>query len=337
MVRRTALALAGMLALGVVAVPPGSAGAAARTRPGATASTGCSAPAPSQATGQAETLMVDGVPRTYLLFTPPPRRRPVPQPLVLDFHGLGEGDQIHALTTQMGQLGQRRGFVTAFPQGTGSPVAWDTSAAAAPSADLAFVSDLLATLEATNCIDTSRVYASGLSDGAFMVSLLACTSSTRFAALAAVSGLINPSPCHPARRVPLIVFHGTADPILYFNGGIGAGVLNHALSGGPAVSTTTVAPRLHGPGVPATVQAWAVRDGCAPRPRDTPIHPHVVLRTYRCPAGVAVAFYIILGGGHAWPGSQFSQKIAGITGPTTFEVDGTATIWRFFQRYRLPA
>jgi polyhydroxybutyrate depolymerase len=61
----------------------------------------------------------------------------------------------------------------------------------------------------------------------------------------------------------------------------------------------------------------------------------VIHRVYRCPPGTAVEFYIVLGGGHAWPGSEFSEKIAAITGPTTFEIDASEIIWAFFQRFQL--
>ena len=92
---------------------------------------------------------------------------------------------------------------------------------------------------------------------------------------------------------------------------------------------------LDGLGYPATVADWAKRDGCAPNPVDTMVSPHVIHRVFQCPPGTAVEFYIILGGGHAWPGSEFSQKIAAITGPTTFEINASNTIWAFFQRFRL--
>ena len=61
-----------------------------------------------------------------------------------------------------------------------------------------------------------------------------------------------------------------------------------------------------------------------------------MLRTYPCPAGAAVEFYIVEGGGHSWPGSKFSEEIAPVTGPTTFEVNATDVIWQFFRHYQLP-
>jgi polyhydroxybutyrate depolymerase len=258
---------------------------------------------------------------------------------VVDFHGLAEGATIHAQTSQFGVLGQKDGFVVVFPNGTGSPVQWNTSAQAKPNPDLNFVTAMLNQVESNQCIDTSRVYASGFSDGSFMVSLVACTMSSRFAAIAAVSGLQLPKPCPTTRRVPILAFHGTADPILFFNGGVGIDTLNHALgTGGPegsSTTTTTQPAQLHGRGYPATVQAWAVKDRCNRRSTDTRVASQVILRTYRCPPGTAVRFYIILGGGHAWPGSTFSQSISSITGFTTFQINATNQIWAFFQRFRL--
>jgi polyhydroxybutyrate depolymerase len=321
-------------------------------------SSGCAQPEGPEITSQRENLDVDGTPRWYLLFTPSPGvpspTRPtsssstttdatstVPRPLVLDFHGLEEGAVIHSITTRTGQLGQKDGFVVAFPNATGNPLQWNTTDQSPDTnPDLRYVTAVLGQIESTQCIDTSRVYASGLSDGSFMVSLLACTMSTRFAAIAAVSGLQLPVPCHTTRRVPILAYHGTADPILYFNGGVGKGTLDKILGRAPAESgstTTTTLPTAHlnGAGYPATVKKWAVKDGCNPDATDTKVGSQVILRTYRCPPGTAVEFYIILGGGHAWPGSKFSRSITSITGFTTFEINATEQNWLFFRRFQL--
>jgi polyhydroxybutyrate depolymerase len=92
---------------------------------------------------------------------------------------------------------------------------------------------------------------------------------------------------------------------------------------------------LNGSGYPAAVAAWAKRDGCAADPDNTKVSPHVIWRVYRCPVGVSVQFYIVVGGGHTWPGSAFTAKIASITGPTTFEINASKIIWAFFERYQV--
>ena len=78
-----------------------------------------------------------------------------------------------------------------------------------------------------------------------------------------------------------------------------------------------------------------MKDGCDPHSTDTKLSSQVIRRTYRCPAGTDVEFYIILGGGHAWPGSKISQAISSLTGFTTFQINATDTIWSFFHRFQL--
>jgi polyhydroxybutyrate depolymerase len=305
-------------------------------------SSGCSTPPHGELTVAKRTLTVDGAARWYLVSTPPTSGPPTsagsrPSPLVLDFHGLDEGAELEAVTTQLGPLGQKDGFITAFPQGTGNPVHWDTSAGPARNEDLDFARAMLDQIEVEECVDETRIYATGYSDGAFMTSLVACEMSDRIAAFAPVSGVQLPSRCLAKRHVPILAFHGTADPILYFNGGIGTAVLSHALGNtkGPAPSTKVPPANLEGPGYPAAVAAWARRDGCGADPVDTKVSPHVIRRTYGCPVGVSVEFYIVIGGGHTWPGSVFTEKIAAITGPTTFEINASTTMWSFFERFQV--
>ena len=291
-------------------------------------------------------MVVDGTPRWYLLTTPSPDTpsptpsggtASVPRPLVLDFHGLAEGALLHSFTSRFGVLGAQDGFVVAFPGGTGAPVYWDTTDPGPSNPDLAYVAALLDQVESTQCIDTSRVYAGGFSDGAVMASLLACTMSNRFAAIGAVSGLELHQPCNTARPVPVIAFHGTADPILYFNGGVDSASLTQLLGPDQPVRPPPIGrpADLDGPGVPATVRAWAVKDGCDPKGIDTPVGTQVVLRRYTCPSGTAVEFYIVVGGGHSWPGSEVSEVSEASVGATTFQVDATAQMWDFFRQFHL--
>ncbi len=353
-----------LLGAGCSSAPSASVTAATGTAPSTAPpvpSSGCTGAAGRDAaaaqppvTDRRQTLTVDGTSRWYLLDAPAtttpspvpsaPGAAPAltPRPLVLDFHGLGEGASLHSVTSRFGVLGRRDGFVVAFPNGTGTPVHWNTTAQTG-NPDLGFVTALLQQVESTRCIDTSRVYASGFSDGAYFVSLLACTMSDRFTAIVAVSGLQLDRPCHTTRPVPILTFHGTADPILYFNGGVGTATLHRLLGGGaggaPPGSSTTTTPlpkaNLHGAGVPATVQAWAVKDGCDPHPTDTRQSSQIIVRRYTCPAGTDVELTIVLGGGHAWPGSKFSRSISSLTGFTTFQVNATDDAWSFFRRFTL--
>ena len=56
---------------------------------------------------------------------------------------------------------------------------------------------------------------------------------------------------------------------------------------------------------------------------------------YRCPRGADVDFYRIEGGGHTWPGSEFSKQIEAAVGPTTFSISADEVMWKFFRAHPL--
>ena len=109
--------------------------------------------------------------------------------------------------TELPAYGQEHGFLVVSPNGTGTPVRWAVDPDVEANADLQYTKALLDQLEAEQCIDTSRVYATGLSNGAFMSSVLGCTMADRIAAIAPVAGLIRPASCDPSRPVPVLAFH----------------------------------------------------------------------------------------------------------------------------------
>ena len=312
------------------------------TTPSTTPAVATGAPIPSPGCGTSKvgaldadhrTIQVDGQTREYLLTTPAAHGSK-PVPLVLDFHGLAEGAEVHTHMSNFGALAQKDGFVVAFPNGQGQPVRWNLDVAPQPHPDMDFVDQLLDKLGKDLCLDTSRVYASGLSYGAFMTSRVACEFPNKFAAVAPVAGVSVFKGCATRPPIPVIAFHGTADPILGFNGGVGY-IPGFTPAPPAGVTTTTVAAKLNGPGYPANVAAWAKRNRCDPKPTDTKVAADVIHRVYSCPAGQDVEFYIVIGGGHAWPGSAFSQQIASAVGHTTMNIDATKLMWKFFQRFQV--
>ena len=303
--------------------------AAARPSPG------CDAGRAGPLREEQRTLQVGGVDRRFLL-TVPEAPAGEPLPLVLDIHGLAEGAEVHAQMTQFSALAEQEGFIVAFPHGTGAPVRWDTAASTQGNDDVTYMGAVLDAVEQEACVDQSRVYATGLSMGAMMSSTLACTMADRIAAIGPVAGVEDPEGCEPGRPVPVLAMHGTADPILLFNGGVGE-ALGEVLQGRSGASTTLPPADPDGAGYPANARAWAERNGCEPEPEDEAVAEQVIRRVYRCPDDAAVEFVVVEGGGHSWPSSEFSRSIERIVGPTTFEIDATEEVWRFFQRFRLPS
>jgi polyhydroxybutyrate depolymerase len=80
--------------------------------------------------------------------------------------------------------------------------------------DLPFVTAILDAVEQERCIDRRRIFATGFSNGGFLVNLLGCRLADRLAAVAAVSGARALDPCTPAAPLPVLFFHGTADQVV---------------------------------------------------------------------------------------------------------------------------
>ena len=102
--------------------------------------------------------------------------------------------------------------------------------------------------------------------------------------------------CHrtnrnPRRPVPMIVFHGTADPIVPYGGG----------------TPTRFAPPM--PSVAEWVREQARLNGCKATPEELPARGVVTGVRYPDPARRAdVVLYTIDGGGHTWPGGGDMPK-----------------------------
>ncbi|MFC3963114.1 alpha/beta hydrolase family esterase [Nocardia jiangsuensis] len=287
--------------------------------PGASAGCGKAAPAAGRTTHEFTGTEKSG---QYLRHVPPGADRPLP--VVIALHGLLENKEIAELGSGFGELGVRTGFVTITPQlDRLAPAQWDYGPG---SADLEWVMQLLTHVESTQCVDTRRVFVAGLSMGAFATSSIGCQYADRVAAIAAVSGLRDFSWCRPARPVPVLAFHGTDDPIVPYAGQANSGSASGSAAGDEN-SGVNARP------ITENAAAWAGRDGCTGAPERRTIAEDVVLDSYRCPPGVDVQLYSVLGGGHIWPGTSSLLYPSIIVGSNTDSIDATALIWEFFRTH----
>jgi polyhydroxybutyrate depolymerase len=290
-----------------------------------TASPGCAQSSPGSTT---LTPKVGGVTRTVIVHVPKSYTNKVALPLVLNLHGSGSTALEQELFTGMDKSANHDDFIVAYPQahipdGTGfdwnlpgEPLVGGRSVPAGSANDLKFLVSLVGTLEHDYCVDPSAVYATGFSGGAREVSQLACDDSTLFAAVAPVSGLRHPKPCPATRAVPVIAFHGSADPVDPFDG--------H----GEAYWTYSV---------PTAAKDWASQDQCATKPQvDTSI-AGVVLSTYgHCAGGAEVELYEVLGEGHEWPGGPtLPASLTSLLGPQSTAISANSLMWTFFSAHRL--
>lgn len=314
------------------AAPPGSVDPASIP---AAASAGCTG-GPAVVVGGTKVDIAQGAEaRWYLQNVPTTYAAGVPTPLVLDFHGYSEGAEIHAKHSDLSTYGDTQGFITLTPQGLGQVARWDTTLG---GSDLAFVGLVLDQAESQLCIDTNRVFVTGLSNGAFLTSAVACQYADRVAAAAPVAGIRDIDGCQPSRPVPVVAFHGTADTFVAFDGGMGSSVANLPAPDGSGRSMAEANQDLTtemGPTIPQITADWAVRNGCDATPTTAAVAADVVLATFACPPGAETELYEITGGGHSWPGSALSVAIESVVGHTTMSISANDIMWAFFQAHPL--
>ncbi|MGH9080305.1 MAG: alpha/beta hydrolase family esterase, partial [Acidimicrobiales bacterium] len=125
-----------------------------------------------------------------------------------------------------------------------------------------------------------------------------------------------PSPCASTRPMPVLSFHGTADPVDPYNGN------------GQAYWTYSV---------PVAAQRWAAHNQCVARIVTSHPAGGVTLTAYGgCAGGTAVQLYTISGEGHEWPGGPpLPSALTGALGPQSTAISANATMWSFFMAHPL--
>jgi len=260
-------------------------------------------------------IMVGEEPHGYVLRVPRGHDRSRPAPLVISLHGAGLWGAAQRDISRWNDLADREGFIVAYPSGAGraSPRVWSPYPGPRRMRDVEFITRLIDTLVARYNVDPDRVYVNGLSNGGGMTFAFSCAAADRVAAAGIVGGaLFEPwGVCIGAPPIPVVVFHGTRDPVVPYEGG-----------------TTWVAPG-PSPNIPHWVGRWAERNGCAPAPRDSVLSATVTRRAYSaCAGGADVVLYTLHGDGHVWPGG--GSLPTWLVGTDSRSIDATRVMWEFF-------
>lgn len=291
---------------------------------------------------QKKTLLVDGIEREYLVHTPPAYTPDTPVPLILAFHG-GEGTpERFEKAMRFSSLSDENGFIVIYPKAIDGH--WNDGRESKLFADhdkkiddVKFAMAVYWTMRSTFSIDTTRVFAVGVSNGGMFVQRLAIEHAELFAGIASVISSI-PEPLkerfHPKAPVSVLFINGTADPFVPYEGGAvnfdlfsKLSVLRRKPDRGRVLSTDEA------------VKLWIAHNGTNStwlrakvpdhEPRDGATTDMFIWsggqrETY-------VTLYKVIGGGHTIPGGSVGIPNRKLFGNICTDFDASAAIWLFFK------
>jgi len=194
-----------------------------------------------------------------------------------------------------------------------------------PADDVAFLNQMLDQLALKYSVDTRRIYAAGLGDGAFMALRVGCSMADRVAAIASVSGALPKTMiCLPSHPVSAVFINGTDDPIVPNDGG------------------TYKPGRFRVLSAEDSAKAWARFDRCEEKPTQGKLPASEKggkeTKTFTfagCHENAQVVLYSVKGAGDTWPGGEqyMSEKEVG---KTSASLNANQTIWSFFSPRKIP-
>jgi len=195
--------------------------------------------------------------------------------------------------------------VVAFPDAyrrLGAGYQWDLDG------DLKFLAALVHELVERHHPPSGRVAMTGMSGGARMSCRFAAAYAAMVSMVGAVGGVRAPVE-HPARPVPVLAFHGSADRINPYAGS-GAGRWVES--------------------VPDAVRGWGEANGHPGPPAVVQMSSTLTRTTYgELGRPGEVTLWTSQGAGHTWPGRRMGLLLRSYLGRTSMEIDASREIWSF--------
>lgn len=271
-------------------------------------------------------------PRTWILYVPSSYDASNPTPLVVLLHGRGGTGSSQAYVSDFRAVAEREGLIAVFPDGIDNQ--WNyirdmpRTEGVGPQDDDEFLTNLVDDISLDLNIDQSQVYVTGYSNGGFMSQRLVCTRENRFAAFASVAatgayGL--PEYCQGTSPKPVLYIHGTEDNIVPFDG---------QTSQTPDGSSFYISAPMS-----RTLSYWSDHNGCdgasissEDLPQSSELSLTRILRVDSCPDDAPITLYMVIGGGHVWPGIRPTDEFLGYS---STDFNASDVIWDFFSQFSL--
>ncbi|HVU00477.1 MAG TPA: PHB depolymerase family esterase [Polyangiaceae bacterium] len=280
------------------------------------------------------TIPVGGMQRSFIAYLPPSASPSTPVPLVYVFHGANQNGAGLYDATEYSKIADSEGIAVVFPDGQGTSSATGASSLTPWSVtdgpglcglgtlvsnpnpvDFAFVDAIKVEMKQDQCIDDEHVYATGFSMGGYMSHHIACDRSDFRAAGPHSGGTMGSLGTCKTGHMPIIIFHGDADPLI-----------------NDACDDPKGTPE---PGYSPSATLWAAKNGCQATYQTIPVSGANGMNGQcylydGCPADGQVEACIFTGLAHAWSGAPVCASCIGSGAgyPSATQIE-----WQFFKKY----
>ena len=160
--------------------------------------------------------------RQYLVHTPASFSGSAYYPVVMLYPGKGASAQAAQAAYGLDVLPAL--LVYPYPTvGSEGVLAWQGAPYSSKADDVAFSTRVLDDLQANLCIDRTKIYAAGFSNGGGFAAYLGCSAAAdRFAAFAVIAGAMYApaGDCTPKKPRPLLSVHGDQDSVVPYSGSL---------------------------------------------------------------------------------------------------------------------
>lgn len=272
--------------------------------------------------------------RSYYVYEPDGWNEKSSLPLVLLFHGGGGNARSALHYYELEKTAEKHNFLLVAPNGTGEHkdvfLTWNVNFGFGNAYennvdDIGFVKMLIKKINKDYPVDTDRMYATGLSNGAIFCNFLAAQPHNRLAAIAPVVGTVGGSepkkkeiimPPDPVAPVAVCMIQGIKDQHIPVEGG-----MQKKSAGDPRYMLS----------VADSLSWWAKANSCVKPPDiDFDSDLNATLVKYSAGSNFAPVFgYLIHNQGHAWPGSP--EKPYPKADKPAPQFPANEIIWKFFK------
>jgi polyhydroxybutyrate depolymerase len=240
---------------------------------------------------QMDTIIHDGIVRTFKLHVPASYSANTKTALVIALHGYTSSATDTENGTGLSEKADAEGFIVVYPNGlpypwtTNNPQAWNWGGPfeewTQGTDDVEFIDQMIELICKYYTIDRNRIYVTGHSMGSIMTYHLGYELSNKIAAIATHSGQMVYLPTEaPGNKISILNLHALDDELVPYYGGVSGQILYSS--------------------VDDVLSHWSALYSCSQQPDTTFQNADYMIKEWTCSGNTEIKLYLLNKGGHTW-------------------------------------